>query len=63
MMGVRSYSMGGLGLFGLPSYIDVTGTTGIQSLINVVIGTIIASVIGFVLTWFLYKDDAPAKKA
>lgn len=61
MMGVRSYSMGGLGLFGLPSYIDVTGTTGIQSLINVVIGTIIASVIGFVLTWFLYKDDAPAK--
>lgn len=61
MMGVRSYSMGGLGLFGLPSYIDVTGTTGIQSLINVVIGTIIASVIGFVLIWFLYKDDAPAK--
>lgn len=60
MMGVRSYSMGGLGLFGLPSYIDVTGTTGIQSLINVVIGTIIASVIGFVLTWFLYKDE-PAK--
>ena len=58
MMGVRSYSMGGLGLFGLPSYIDVTGTTGIQSLINVVIGTIIASVIGFVLTWFLYKDES-----
>ena len=63
MMGVRSYSMGGLGLFGLPGYIDVTGTTGVQSLINVIIGTVIASVIGFVLTWFLYKDDAPAKKA
>lgn len=57
MMGARSYSMGGLGLFGLPSYIDVTGTTGIQSLIYVVIGTIIASVIAFALTWVLYRDE------
>lgn len=60
MMGARSYSMGGLGLFGLPSYIDVTGTTGVQSLIYVVIGTVIASVIGFALTWVLYRDE-PAK--
>lgn len=60
MMGARSYSMGGLGLFGLPSYIDVTGTTGIQSLIYILIGTVIASVIGFALTWVLYKDE-PAK--
>lgn len=57
MMGARSYSMGGLGLFGLPSYIDVTGTTGIQSLIYVVIGTIIATVIAFALTWGLYRDE------
>ena len=60
-MGARSYTMGGLGLFGLPSYIDTVGDTGIQSLIYVVIGTVIASVIGFVLTWVLYKDE-PAKK-
>lgn len=60
MMGARSYSMGGLGLFGLPSYIDVTGTTGIQSLIYILIGTVIASVVGFALTWVLYKDE-PAK--
>lgn len=60
MMGARSYSMGGLGLFGLPSYIDVTGTTGIQSLIYIVIGTVIASVIAFALTWVLYRDE-PAK--
>ena len=60
-MGARSYTMGGLGLFGLPSYIDTVGNTGIQSLIYVVIGTVIASVIGFVLTWVLYKDE-PAKK-
>ena len=60
-MGARSYTMGGLGLFGLSSYIDTVGNTGIQSLIYVVIGTVIASVIGFVLTWVLYKDE-PAKK-
>ena len=60
-MGTRSYTMGGLGLFGLPSYIDTVGDTGIQSLIYVLIGTVIASVIGFVLTWVLYKDE-PAKK-
>lgn len=60
-MGARSYTMGGLGLFGLPSYIDTVGDTGIQSLIYVVIGTVIASVIGFVLTWVLYKDE-PTKK-
>ena len=57
LMGARSYSMGGLGLFGLPSYIDTVGDTGVQSLIYVVIGTLIASVIGFVVTWFLYKDE------
>lgn len=60
-VGARSYTMGGLGLFGLPSYIDTVGDTGIQSLIYVVIGTVIASVIGFVLTWVLYKDE-PTKK-
>ena len=57
LMGTRSFAMGGLGLFGLPSYIDATGGTGIQNMIYVIIGTIIASVIGFVLTWFLYKDE------
>lgn len=60
-MGTRSFTMGGLGLFGLPSYIDTIGDTGVQNLIYVLIGTVIASVIGFVLTWVLYKDE-PAKK-
>lgn len=60
-MGARSYTMGGLGLFGLPSYIDTVGDTGIQSLIYVVIGTVIASVIGFLLTWVLYKDESAKK--
>lgn len=61
LMGARSFTMGGLGLFGLPSYIDTVGDTGIQSLVYILIGTVIASIIGFVLTWVLYKDE-PAKQ-
>lgn len=58
LMGARSFTMGGLGLFGLPSYIDTVGDTGIQSLVYILIGTVIASIIGFVLTWVLYKDES-----
>ena len=61
LMGARSYSMGGLGLFGLPSYIDVHGDTGIQSMVIIIIAILIASVIGFAMTYVLYKDE-PAKK-
>ena len=61
LMGARSYSMGGLGLFGLPSYIDVHGDTGIQSMVIIIISILIASVIGFAMTYVLYKDE-PAKK-
>lgn len=57
LMGARSYSMGGLGLFGLPCYIDVNGDTGIQSLLIIVAAIVIASVAGFVITWFLYSDE------
>ena len=61
LMGARSYSMGGLGLFGLPSYIDVNGDTGIQSMIYIIISILIASAVGFILTYVMYKDE-PAKK-
>ncbi len=54
--GVKSYSMGGLGLFGLPSYIDSTGG-GMYSLIWVCIGTVVAMAVSFVLTYITYKDD------
>ena len=61
LMGARSYSMGGLGLFGLPSYIDVNGDMGLTNMIYIIIAIIIASVIGFAMTYVLYKDE-PAKK-
>ena len=57
LMGARSYSMGGLGLFGLPSYIDVQGDTGIHSMVIIIIAVLIASVVGFALTYALYKDE------
>lgn len=66
-MNVRSYVMGGLGVFGIPSYINQqTGDTTFA--IYSVIAIVIASVIGFALTFFFWRDkevvEAPeAQKA
>lgn len=57
----RSYSIGGLGLFGLPSFIDTTGVMGLTNMIYILIAILIASVAGFAMTYVLYKDE-PAKK-
>lgn len=56
-MNTRSYSIGGLGLFGLPSFIDTTGDMGITNMIYVIIAILIASAVGFGLTYALYKDE------
>lgn len=56
-MNTRSYSIGGLGLFGLPSFIDTTGDMGITNMIYIIIAILIASVVGFALTYTLYKDE------
>lgn len=61
LMRTRSYSIGGLGLFGLPSFIDTTGVMGLTNMIYILIAIIIASVAGFAMTYVLYKDE-PAKK-
>ena len=58
--GVKSFSMGGLGLFGLPSYIDGANKS-MYSLIWVCIGTLVAMAVSFILTFITYKDDAPAQ--
>ncbi|MDH6363661.1 PTS system beta-glucosides-specific IIC component [Enterococcus sp. PF1-24] len=62
IMGVRSYVMGGLGVFGIPSYInqetgDATGA------IHAIVAIVISSVIGFVLTYFFWKDDTVVEAA
>lgn len=61
LMDTRSYSAGGLGLFGLPSFIDNTGVMGVTNMIYIIIAILIASVAGFAMTYVLYKDE-PAKK-
>lgn len=61
LMRTRSYSIGGLGLFGLPSFIDTTDVMGLTNMIYILIAILIASVAGFAMTYVLYKDE-PAKK-
>lgn len=53
--GVTSYTMGGLGIFGLLNFINGDDASGV---VNGVIGIIIAVIIGFGLTFFFWKDDA-----
>ncbi len=57
--GAKSYQMGGLGVFGLPSYI---GDNTIESMVWVIVGTIIAMAIAFVATMVTYEDDKRNKK-
>lgn len=58
IMGAKRYIPGGLGLFGLPGYIDANGGTGLYSMWVVLVGSIIAFAISFVLTMFTYKKKA-----
>jgi len=55
-MNVRSYVMGGLGIFGIPSYINQK-TGDVSGAIYSVVAILIAAIIGFVLTFFFWKDD------
>ena len=59
--GVKSYTMGGLGLFGLPCYID-PNTNSLYSMIWVIISILVAAAVAFILTMVTYRDDAPAAK-
>lgn len=54
--GCKGYMIGGLGLFGLPSYID-PATNSAYSLIWILVGLVSAMVISFVLAFITYKDD------
>lgn len=58
--GVKSFMMGGLGVFGLPVFI---GDNTMKHLIVVIVAMVIAMVIGFVATYVTYKDDVPSAKS
>lgn len=55
-LGAKRYVPGGLGLFGLPGYIDA-GSTGLYSMWVVFVASIIAFVIAFALTMVIYKKE------
>ena len=57
LMGAKRYIPGGLGLFGLPGYIDATGGTGIYSAMVVLAASVLAFVIALAGTLVLYKED------
>ena len=56
-----SYALGGLGVFGLPSYIAKTGDNKLYSMIWIIVGTLVAMAVAFILTMLTYKDDEPVK--
>jgi PTS system beta-glucosides-specific IIC component len=60
LMGVRSYALGGLGLFGLPNYIN-NQTHSAYSMYWVVIGSVVAMAVSFILTFITFRDDEPVK--
>ena len=56
--GVRSYMMGGLGIFGLSAYIN-PATQDMSGMIWAAVATLVAMAIGFILTLIAYKDEEP----
>lgn len=62
LMGAKRYMVGGLGLFGLPSYIDPSGDAGLYSMWIVLIAAVIAFALSFIITAFSYKEDKTVVK-
>lgn len=57
IMGAKRYIPGGLGLFGLPGYIDANGGTGMYSMWVVLAASVIAFVIALIGTMAVYKEN------
>ena len=54
------FTMGGLGIFSLPCYID-TATGELTNVYNVLLAGAISIIAAFILSWVTYKDEAPQK--
>lgn len=54
--GVKTFMMGGLGLFGLPCFI---GDNTMYHLIWTLIALVVAMAVAFIMTMVTYKDEAP----
>jgi len=67
MRDIRSWNMGGMGIFAFPNFIHPDG--GIEDLITALLGSAITIAVAFLLTWFFYQEpeiaqpEAPQKPA
>ena len=61
LAGTRGYMIGGLGIFGIPSYISPTGMD--KGFYGAIIGISVAFVVGFLLTLFTYKEEKVTSNA
>ena len=60
-LGVRSYQMAGMGVFGYTAYIN-TATNDISGMVTAIVVSILALIASFIVVFLTYKDDAPKKK-
>ncbi len=61
-MGAKYFTPPGMGIFGYPAFVDST-TGDINGMIWAIITSIVATVLGIVLVYITYKDEAPVKTA
>lgn len=61
-LGVKSYQMAGMGVFGYTAYID-TVNNNISGMVIAMIVSALSLVAAFILVYLTYSDDEPAKKA
>ena len=63
VFGSKIYMFGGMGIFGIPTYINPKGQGLDMSFWAVIIGIVIATLLGFILTYmFGFKDEAVAEE-
>ncbi len=60
MAGVNGYMLGGLGVFGFPSYIN-PATNDISGMIWALIAVLVSMVLGFVATIITFKEDVKSE--
>lgn len=57
LMSAKCYVLGGMGVFAIPTFID-NATGNVHSAIAAIICIVASSVVGFLLTYFLWKDTS-----
>lgn len=62
IMNVKGYVMGGIGIFGIPNYIN-PATGDMTGVYIATIAAIVAVVVGFVLTFFFWKDNTVSEES